>query len=437
MKKIFKTVLLLLFVLLLAAYAGGAFFFGSHFLPKTSINGVDVSFKDSVAADSAVSAVDPVITITQKEKDGKEPVSEDLHINDLTAEPLVYHTDELLQSQNRYLWFLSLFQPNELTCAKITGTADSRKIQDAVKKLYCLQQQNIISPSDAHIELQDGDPAIIKENDGCQIGEEQVSKAVTEALDRYLKGETVDAVDLTDLYDKAKIRDNDPDLVRQLDELKAVADKKITIVISEDTSVTLEGKQMKDMLLLENGFYVVNEDALADYVAALTGKYNVSDHEYIDRGALKNSLRNALTSTANSSVKATWVTVTNKLVEVDISEQTLWYYENGELIFSSPVVTGNADFGTGTPTGTYYVRRMKSPNTLRGADYVEYVDYWIGWDNDGGHIFGFHDASWRNGEFGGDIWLTNPSHGCVNMPTDKAAQLYNSVEIGTEVYIHN
>ncbi|MBQ6367473.1 MAG: L,D-transpeptidase [Erysipelotrichaceae bacterium] len=437
MKKILRNIFLVLFVLLLAAYAGGVFFFGSHFLPKTAINGTDVSFLNSEAADTAVSAVDPVLKITQKEKNGKEPVNEEIHISDLAAEPLVYHTEDLLAAQNRYTWFLSLFQPNELVCKQITGKSDPKKIQDAAKKLYCLQQQNIITPVDAHIELQNGDPVIVKENDGCQISEEQVVKSISDAFDLYLKGEAADTVDLSELYDKAKVRDNDPDLIRQLDELKTVANKKITIVISEDTSVVLEGKQMKDLLLLENGFYVVNEDAMADYAASLTSKYNVSDHEYIDRGALKNSLRDALLASADSTVKAKWVTVTNKLVEVDISEQTLWYYENGELIFSSPVVTGNDNFGTGTPTGTYYVRRMKSPNTLRGADYVEYVDYWIGWDNDGGHILGFHDASWRNGEFGGDIWLTNPSHGCVNMPTDKAAQLYNSVEIGTEVYIHD
>ncbi len=40
--------------------------------------------------------------------------------------------------------------------------------------------------------------------------------------------------------------------------------------------------------------------------------------------------------------------------------------------------------------------------TLTGEDYEKHVDYWIGFDEEtGGHMVGFHDASWRT-VFGGD-----------------------------------
>ena len=48
---------------------------------------------------------------------------------------------------------------------------------------------------------------------------------------------------------------------------------------------------------------------------------------------------------------------------------------------------------------------------------------------------GMHDASWRD-EFGGDIYQNEGSHGCINLPTDKAEELYGYVEIGTPVVIY-
>ena len=48
---------------------------------------------------------------------------------------------------------------------------------------------------------------------------------------------------------------------------------------------------------------------------------------------------------------------------------------------------------------------------------------------------GLHDASWRS-RFGGNIYIYNGSHGCVNMPRSEVSKLYNMVEIGTPVYVH-
>ncbi|MBR6452635.1 MAG: L,D-transpeptidase, partial [Lachnospiraceae bacterium] len=48
---------------------------------------------------------------------------------------------------------------------------------------------------------------------------------------------------------------------------------------------------------------------------------------------------------------------------------------------------------------------------------------------------GLHDASWRKA-FGGDIYLHNGSHGCVNLPHDMAVALYDRVGIGTVVVVH-
>lgn len=48
---------------------------------------------------------------------------------------------------------------------------------------------------------------------------------------------------------------------------------------------------------------------------------------------------------------------------------------------------------------------------------------------------GLHDASWRK-SYGGEIYKTNGSHGCVNLPKEAAYQLYDMVNVGTSVIVH-
>ncbi|MFR8249264.1 MAG: L,D-transpeptidase [Lachnospiraceae bacterium] len=49
---------------------------------------------------------------------------------------------------------------------------------------------------------------------------------------------------------------------------------------------------------------------------------------------------------------------------------------------------------------------------------------------------GIHDAdTWRS-EYGGEIYKTSGSHGCVNTPTANAEKIFNTVEIGTPVIVY-
>ena len=51
-------------------------------------------------------------------------------------------------------------------------------------------------------------------------------------------------------------------------------------------------------------------------------------------------------------------------------------------------------------------------------------------DNNG---IGLHDLA--RSAYGGDIYLTNGSHGCINLPWDMAEKIYNEVTIETPVLI--
>jgi hypothetical protein len=113
-----------------------------------------------------------------------------------------------------------------------------------------------------------------------------------------------------------------------------------------------------------------------------------------------------------------------------MSEQKMWYYNEGELIVSTNIVTGNTTRGCGTPTLVGYIYNKVRNINLVGTGYSAFVHYWM---KVYGSI-GIHDASWRN-KFGGTIYTTNGSHGCINTPLENVQTIYNNIEIGTPVII--
>ena len=118
-------------------------------------------------------------------------------------------------------------------------------------------------------------------------------------------------------------------------------------------------------------------------------------------------------------------------IEVNMNKQMLYYYVDGELSMDMPIVTGNINRSRGTPTGIYNVYNKRYHTYLRGADYVSYVNYWLG-VNKG---VGIHDANWRS-EFGGEIYKSDGSHGCINCPEDQVSVLWEVVEVGTPVVLY-
>lgn len=113
-------------------------------------------------------------------------------------------------------------------------------------------------------------------------------------------------------------------------------------------------------------------------------------------------------------------------IEVDMTNQMLYYYEAGVLQIETPVVTGNTSRRRGTPVGTNYVYNKQKDRVLRGEDYASPVKFWIPVKG----AIGIHDASWRD-EYGGEIYKTSGSHGCINTPLEEVTKLYDMVKIGT------
>lgn len=118
-------------------------------------------------------------------------------------------------------------------------------------------------------------------------------------------------------------------------------------------------------------------------------------------------------------------------IEISIQDQHIWYYKDDALFMDSDCVTGTEN-RRDTPTGAYYIINKVSGIYLIGADYKTWVDRWMAVTWDG---IGLHDASWRN-KFGGTIFKTNGSHGCINLPTDFILALFDTIELNTPVIIY-
>lgn len=125
------------------------------------------------------------------------------------------------------------------------------------------------------------------------------------------------------------------------------------------------------------------------------------------------------------------VDITKTYIEVDESKQHAYYYKDNELLWDSDVVTGKPTAERQTHKGIYFIYN-KAKDNVNLEKYNVIVQRWLSITYDGQ---GFHDASWRSA-FGGTIYKTNGSHGCINTPKEAMYKLYDLIEIGTPVIIY-
>ena len=118
-------------------------------------------------------------------------------------------------------------------------------------------------------------------------------------------------------------------------------------------------------------------------------------------------------------------------IEIDITNQTMYYYHEGQLIVETPIVTGDMRRRWSTPEGVNYVYSKQRNRVLRGPGYASPVKFWMPVV---GNI-GIHDASWRR-NFGGEIYLTDGSRGCINTPFDNMKIIFEMAALGTPVVMY-
>lgn len=128
-------------------------------------------------------------------------------------------------------------------------------------------------------------------------------------------------------------------------------------------------------------------------------------------------------------------TTQEKRIEINLSNQHLYAYEDNNLIYDFPVSTGK---WSPTPTGSFRTwiklryTRMQGGNKAWGTYYnlpnVPYTMYFYNDSIPKTQGYGIHGAYWHN-NFGHPM-----SHGCINMRTEDAGKLYEWADPPTKAH---
>lgn len=445
-------------------YGAGTYYFSNKFFVGTSINGLDCSMKTAAQVEDLIAQKVEDYSIDVKTADQGDQSIEGSSIDYKYVPDGGIQT--LLDKQKPYEWVKGFFEPSTYS-AEENISFDENKLKEQMLSLNCAKEENQVAPENAYVAFQDGQFVIVPETQGSMLDETKALQALEDAV-----SDSKTEVDFSklDVYQKAAVTKDDPTLQATLSECNNYTKASITYTFGDQTEV-LDGNTIKDWLQFdENGQFVKNDDALkqkiTEWVAGLAQRHDtlgssrsftttsgntitVSGGEYgwqINQSEEVNQLFNEITTGQTvsreplySSRAATYGPpndIGSTYIEVDLSAQHMYYYQDGSVIFDSDFVSGNMSYSDrATPTGIYSLYYKKSPDVLRGKalpgggyEYETPVTYWMPFC--GG--VGFHDANWRS-SFGGDIYLTNGSHGCINLPPSKAAELYNIIQTGVPI----
>lgn len=377
-------------------------------------------------------------------------------------------TAKLLKNQKRMTWLGHMLGKKSKYQVKTSYTVDDKKLKSAVAGLPEFQRANVVSPENARMMLKDGEFVIEREVMGNELDLDIADQAILSAVE---KGEKkLDLTEVEGAYLRPQITSQDETLVSDVDDLNKFISCSYSITC-KDKSVIRIGKKKLISWLKENedGSYSIDSAKIADRVwtliQKLADKYNdvktsmpfkTTNHGTeeldcdpygykIDVDETAEPICNAIVGmrsedfTLKNSVEETVDSAFGgHYVEVDVTKQHVYLYKDNKLFFDTDCVTGlESDPERTTPSGVFAVYTKDENKTLEGrltADgpvtYTSNVSYWMPFYES----YGMHDAPWRD-TFGGEIYKTNGSHGCVNLPVDAAETIFNNVEVGTAVIV--
>ena len=442
-----------------AAYAGMSYYYSDKFFEGTSINGIDCSGKTAYEAEQEIAkTVDGYsIEVDARDQDPETIKGDQIGYSYVSDGSIL----KLLKAQKPYEWIQGYFEMKNYTVTENT-TYDKEKLKEQVKALNCAQEENQVAPENAYVAYGDSQFVIVPETEGRELNLREAYNVLSEAVS---ENETsVDFNSNPDVYVKADITSDSPDLQASLDACNNFTNASITYTFGDET-VTLDGNTIKDWLNFDEKGQLIMDDAsfqqnIANYVAQLAASHDTvgTEREFqttsgrtvsvygsaygwqIDQASevaqLTQEIRSGTQTTREPVYSMTanahgYNDIGDTYIEVDLSEQHMYYYQNGADIFESDIVSGDMRYSDRqTPSGIYTLYYKQSPGVLRGKqlangkyEYEAKVNYWMPFN--GG--IGFHDADWQP-YFGGDRYLEGGSHGCINMPPDKAGELYNIIE---------
>lgn len=463
MKKFLKhsaIILCIILVSLTGTYVGLAIYYHNAFAYGTWINDVYCTGKSIHEVNEELVQNFTYEGVTVYDKDDNSYL--------ISAEDIDYRFDfvkalELYQKrQNPWLWIDSLFQGDNAEILPVVSY-DAQALERIFDKIPFLSAEDGRSDETRMV-------SITRTNHGYELVNERIDVLqVDEAKDLIISAieESRQEVSLADegCYRDLSLTAQMEDTLELWNKVEQFQKCGIVYVIG-DEQIPVDASVVCDWIeLAEDGSFVTDdggnlllkENAIEDFIDALADEYDtvgvsrqfhatrgevvtIEGGTYgnkIDREAEVEYLTDAFTNKRQEMhepeyMQKAWVQGGNDIgstyIEIDMGEQMMYYYVEGVQKIATPIVTGNTSRRMGTPSGVNYVYLKQTNRILRGEGYASHVDFWMPVK---GNI-GIHDAAWRS-KYGGTIYQTNGSHGCINTPRDAMVQLYESAEIGTPV----
>ena len=436
---------------LLVVYLGISFYFMSHFYFGSEINGINVSGETVEEASQKISSQ---VGSYKLDLEGRDNLDAQITASDIG---LQYNSEnkiqELKDNQNPFAWIFHISKSNNSEVTEMTSY-DKTKLDECINDLPYFEAKNIVSPKSASLKYENGEFKVIDEVYGTKVNKKALYNAIIKAI---ADGQRTLNLDEAKCYEEPKYTTKSPKLEQSKQTLENYLKSNITYTIGDNT-VNLNKDTIGNWLgVNEDLDPVVSEVKVTDYVTNLAKTYNTygktrafqttdggvvqvpgGDYGWAisipnETEALTQDIESGKTVKRDPKYSQTAVAygdndIGNTYVEINMSKQHVWYYKNGQLIADGDTVTGNESKKWGTPEGTYRLKYKEKDATLKGEGYSSKVSYWMPFN--GG--IGLHDAPWRN-TFGGEIYKTSGSHGCVNLPPSVAQKIFNSIDANTPV----
>lgn len=265
--------------------------------------------------------------------------------------------------------------------------------------------------------------------------------------------------ELENTIEKLLYRDNkSKESKNSKDPRDAYQNMSITYTFGDQTE-TVDQAKIRSWLKVSGSKVTIDEKKVEEYVAELASKYDTvnkertfrtidgnditipaSRNEYgyqIDQDGEKKQILTDIENNTAVQREPVYSTegagrngmddIDGNYIEVSLDKQHLWLYKNGNLVTETDIVSGLPTEERATYTGAWSIAYKASPYTLTSEEYgySSEVKYWMPFVCGQG----LHDAEWQT-EFGGDVYKTKGSHGCINLPVDQAEIIYNTVEKG-------
>ena len=431
-------------VIIAVVYLGGVFYFKNYSYPKTTVNGDKKTF---VALKDITDPKYDDYKLTVKGKNNKE---EEFTIEDLDFK--VEEKEPLEINQNEFLWFVEAFKNHDYKI-DYNYTLSEEKLDESIKNSKL--NKDVEKSKDAEVELVGTKYEIIPEKYGDELDLGKTKESIITAFKNKEK-----EIELDEEYIRPTITKENKEIQEELETKQKLFSTILTFDF-DDRKFEVKGEELISFYdKLQDG-YQLNRDRVRAYVADLAKKTDTFgiDRKFqtTGRGEVEvgggiygwqmdvdkttdNTMR-AIEEAENKDVEIEYKLrsltraendIGNTYIEIDLSRQHLWFYKEGSLVVESDVITGAPYGGRETPTGVFKVWSRETDRNLTGEDYSSPVSFWmpINWTG-----VGLHDASWQD-KFGGELYKSRGSRGCINLPYEVAKKVYTEVKNETPVVIY-